>query len=280
MVSPKRRSILCPNCRKLINGGESRCPYCGIGRPGSWWKNNLWTQGFLGEDQLIRAIIFANIGMYVISLLFDPRSISFSANPFAMLSPGNRSLLLLGATGTIPIDRLDRWWTLISANYLHGGILHIFFNMVMFRQLASLVLQEFGAYRMFTIYTLSGIIGFGVSYLAGISFTIGASAAVCGLIGAALYYGWSRGGAYGQSIFRQIGGWAVGLFLFGLLVPGINNWAHGGGIGAGAFLGLLLNYQERGRENLFHKILAGACAVLTLITLGWAIISGTYYRLL
>lgn len=240
----------------------------------------MWTQGFLGEDQLIRAIIFANIGMYVISLLFDPRSISFSANPFAMLSPGNRSLLLLGATGTIPIDRLDRWWTLISANYLHGGILHIFFNMVVFKQLASLVLQEFGAYRMFTIYTLSGIIGFGVSYLAGISFTIGASAAVCGLIGAALYYGWSRGGAYGQSIFRQIGGWAVGLFLFGLLVPGINNWAHGGGIGAGAFLGLLLNYQERGRENLFHKILAGACAVLTLITLGWAIISGTYYRLL
>jgi rhomboid protease GluP len=141
--------------------------------------------------------------------------------------------------------RFHRWWTLISANYLHGGIVHILFNMIAFYQLATLVNREYGAYRMIVIYTASGIAGFFVSYLAGVGFTIGASAAVCGLMGASLYYGKSRGGVYGRIIYKQIVGWAVGLFLFGLIVPGINNWAHGGGICAGAALGFLLGFQER-----------------------------------
>jgi len=152
--------------------------------------------------------------------------------------------------------------------------------MVAFRQIAHLVLQEYGTYRMLILYTFSGITGFLVSYLAGVSFTIGASAAVCGLIGATLYYGKSRGGVYGQTIFRQIGGWALGLFLFGLLVPGVNNWGHGGGICAGVILGFLLGYQERAREGLFHKILAGVCVALTVLILAWAVVSGIYYRFL
>jgi len=280
MANHQRRSILCPNCRKLISTDESRCPYCGIARPGSWWKNNIWTRAFLGTDQLIRAIIYANLGMYVISLLLNPLSSSFSLNPFSLLSPANKSLVLLGATGTFPIDQLHRWWTLVSANYLHGGILHILFNMVAFRQIAHLVLREYGAYRMIILYTLSGVIGFLISYLAGVPLTIGASAAVCGMIGATLYYGRSRGGVYGQAIYRQIGGWALGLFLFGLLVPGVNNWGHGGGICAGAILGFLLGYQEKGREHLYHRILAGVCVVVTLLILGWAVVSGIYYGVL
>jgi rhomboid protease GluP len=280
MAGHQRRSILCPNCRKLISTDESRCPYCGISRPGSWWKNSIWTRVFLGTDQLIRTIIYANLGMYVISLLLNPWSTGLSLNPFSFLSPENKSLLLLGATGTIPIDHLHRWWTLVSANYLHGGALHILFNMVAFRQIAHLVLREYGTYRMLILYTVSGVTGFFVSYLAGVSFTIGASAAVCGLIGATLYYGKSRGGVYGQAIFRQIGGWALGLFLFGLLVPGVNNWGHGGGICAGVILGLLLGYQERARENLYHRILAGVCVALTVLILAWAVVSGIYYRIL
>jgi rhomboid protease GluP len=186
--------------------------------------------------------------------------------------------VLLGATGTIPIDHLHRWWSLVSANYLHGGIFHILFNMLALRQIAPLVLREYGVNRMVILYTLSGVIGFFVSYLAGVMLTIGASAAVCGLIGATLYYGKSRGGAYGQAIYRQIAGWALGILVFGFLIPGVNNWGHGGGIGAGIVLGLLLGYQERKRERLFHKTLAGICVLLTVMILVWAVVSGIYYR--
>ncbi len=278
MTKHQRQSILCPKCRKLISVDETICPYCGLTRPGSLWKNNIITLGFSNTDQLIRIIIYVNVGIFIISLLLNSRLPGLSMNPFYILSPENRSLLLLGATGTIPIDRLHRWWTIVSANYLHGGILHILFNMIAFKQLAPLVAREYGVYRMFIIYTLSGIIGFKISYLAGVTFTIGASAAICGLMGSILYYGKSRGGIYGQSIYKQVAGWAVVLFLFGLIMPGINNWGHGGGIVAGIILGFFLGYREKKEENLFHKILTGFCVVLTVIVLGWAIVSGIYYR--
>jgi rhomboid protease GluP len=218
-----------------------------------------------------------NAGMYMISLLLDLSRLGLSANPLSLLSPSDRSLLLLGATGTYPIDLLHRWWTLASASYLHGGIL---FNMVALRQIGGLVLSEYGAYRTFIVYTLTGIAGFLVSYVAGVSFTIGASASVCGLIGAALYYGKSRGGAYGNYLYKQVLGWVIAIFLFGFLVPGINNWAHGGGLASGICLGFLLAYQERRRENLIDKGLAAVCALLTAAVLGWAVASSLWYRLL
>ena len=89
--------------------------------------------------------------------------------------------------------------------------------------------------------------------------TIGASAAVCALIGAALYYGKSRGGRYGQAIYRQVIGWVVGLFAFGLIVPGINNWGHGGGILGGILIGYLLGYHEKRQPRAYHKLIAGIC---------------------
>ena len=279
MTNSEKRSILCPNCRRLISDYEPRCPYCNTAKPGSWWRNNRLTRKVFSPD-IIRTIITVNIVMYVFSLLLNPWSSASSLNPFQFLSPSNNSLLILGATGTYPIDHFHRWWTLISANYLHGGIIHIFFNMFAFKQLAPFVLQKYGTSRMIILYTLSGVAGFYVSYLAGIPFTIGASASVCGLIGCALYYGKSRGGAYGDAIYRQIGGWAVGLIIFGFVVPGINNWGHAGGMAAGALLGLLLGYGERKRENIVHKSFALICIVITLLILAYSAFLSIIFTLL
>ncbi len=248
-------------------------------KPSSWWKNNTWTLGFKDSNQFIKTLIAANVGMYLISILFNPGATGLSLNPLTFLSPSDTSLFLLGATGTVPIDKYHRLWTLVSASFLHGGILHIFFNMAALRQLASVVNREFGVYRMFVIYTVSGIIGFLISYLAGVAFTIGASASVCGLVGAVLYYGKSRGGIYGRNLYRQISIWVIFLFVFGLIVPGINNWGHGGGILAGIVFGYLLGYQEKKRENIIHKILAGVCAMATMAVLIWAVGTAIFYRL-
>jgi len=279
MQNGGRRSILCPNCRKLISSDESRCPHCGLSHPGSIFKNNFWTRTVVSSDDFVRNIIYINAGMFILSILMNPTSMGLSMNPFAFLSPDNRSLLLLGASGTIPIDRFHRWWTLLSANYLHGGILHILFNMIAIKQIAPLVFQEYGGYRLIAIYTLSGVGGYVVSYFAGVPFTIGASAALCGLIGSALYYGKSRGGHYGQMIYKQVGGWVIGIFIFGLLFPGINNWAHGGGLLFGILLGFLMGYQERKAESYRHKILAGVCALSTVGVLSWAVLSSLYILL-
>ena len=265
-----RNSILCPNCRRLISTDEQHCPYCGLRNPGSRWKNISLGKGLLGPDRIVINIISVNAAMFILSILINPASIGFSANPLSFLSPGSKSLLLLGATGTLPIDQFHRWWTVLSAIYLHGSILHILFNMMALRQLGPLIVQEYGSYRMVSIYTLSGIGGYLASYAAGIPFTLGASGAICGLIGAALYFGRSRGGQFGQAVYQQVGGWAVGIFIFGFLVPGIDNWAHGGGMLCGVLTGFLLGYQEKNQENFYHRFLGVICVLATLAALIWA----------
>jgi rhomboid protease GluP len=279
MHQQQRLSILCPRCRKLISRDVSQCPYCGTTKPGSLLKNNLWVRGMAQEDQLLRTILYTNIAMFILSLIMNPRLSTFSLNPLYLLSPDNKSLFLLGATGAVPVLGLGRWWTLVAANYLHGGILHIVFNMIALRQLAPLVVMEYGNYRMFVIYTVSGVLGYLVSCLAGVSFTIGASASVCGLMGAALYFGRSRGGVFGRAVYSQIIGWAVTLFAFGFIVPGINNWGHGGGILSGVALGFLLGYRGQRPEGQGHRVLAAACMVITAVVLLWSV-SSTLFMLL
>jgi rhomboid protease GluP len=125
MNNSERRSILCPHCRKLISLDEPACPYCGLSRPGAWWKTRLFS--FIAPDtgSIVRTLVIVNAAMYVISVLFSSSGPGMSANPMGLLAPSNNVLLLMGATGTIPIERFGRWWSLISAGYLHGGILHI-----------------------------------------------------------------------------------------------------------------------------------------------------------
>ena len=285
MKDTAKNAMLCPNCRKLISTDEPRCPYCGTARPGSTLKNNMLVHLFHDPARFIKTIILVNVGMFIISILLSSNMVNLSPNPLRFLSPDTKSLLLLGATGVIPIDRLHRWWSLLSANYLHGGILHIFFNMVAFRQIAGLIVQLYGVHRTFVLYTFGGMLGFLISYLATanhltsspVGLTIGSSAAVCSLIGAALYYGKSRGGVFGNMIYRQIGGWALAIFIFGFLVPGIDNWGHGGGIAAGIAIGFVIGYQEIKRENRFHKTLAYLAALSTAAVLLLAVFSGIYY---
>jgi rhomboid protease GluP len=269
--------MLCPGCRKLISIDEPACPYCGLSRPGTLkWLDRM--RRFSPEAMdIVKIIIYTNCALFILSLVLNPSETGFTTNPMGLLAPSNRSLFALGATGSIPVGHYGRWWTLLSASFLHGGILHIFFNMAALSQLGPFVIRIFGGHRFIVLYIATGVAGFFLSFVAGVPFTIGASASICGLIGAILYYGKSQGGFYGQAIYKQAMGWIVGLVIFGLLIPGINNWAHGGGLLAGVLLGFLLGDSDRRPETAFHQLLGWACILLTLVVLIWAITGAFSY---
>jgi rhomboid protease GluP len=271
----EKKSMLCPNCRRLISNDEPACPYCGMARPGALWKRRFSGMTWLHRFDPVMLILIVNGVFYVLALLLDPSSLGLSANPMTLLSPSNGSLFLLGATGTVPMA-YGRWWTLITASFLHGGILHIFFNMMALRQLGPFVIEMFGMHRFAILYVWTGVAGFFLSAVAGIPFTIGASAPVCGLIGAILYYGKSRGGFYGDAIYRQALGWVAGLVLFGLFLPGINNWAHGGGIVSGLLLAFLTGYNEKRGETWVQRMLGTGSILITAAALLWAVIQAVY----
>ena len=108
MNQSRNNALLCPGCRKLISRDVPACPYCGLAHPGSSWKANWWTQKLMSPDGLIKAIIYANVGFYILALLLDPRGFSFSMNPMHFLSPASNALFILGATGRYPIDQIGR----------------------------------------------------------------------------------------------------------------------------------------------------------------------------
>ena len=90
MTQNQRRSILCPNCRKLISIDDHVCPYCGLKNPTSSWQR-LIGRGMSDGGQLLKILIGVNVAMYILSLLISARSTNLSINPFFFLSPDNRS---------------------------------------------------------------------------------------------------------------------------------------------------------------------------------------------
>ena len=103
-------------------------------------------------------VMWSCIVLYVLSLALDTGGIR-SGGFLNFLSPSIQSLFLLGASGSIPVFRFGRWWTVLSAGWLHAGILHIFFNMMWVRQVAPATSELYGASRMVIIYTIAGITG-------------------------------------------------------------------------------------------------------------------------
>jgi len=266
---------LCPKCRKLISNDESKCPYCGTTYPHFFLK-----QFFLklcNSDDVISVLIMLNVLMFGISVCLDLSKIGLDINPLAFLSPGSEALFFLGASGSIPIYNYGHWWSLLTANYLHGGLLHIFFNMMALNQVGTLIAREFGAYRFWIIYTGSGVLGFLLSVIMNVTFTIGASAAICGLIGAGCYFGKSQGGEYGQAVYRDLSGWIIGLFLFGFLVSGINNWGHAGGLLSGILIAWLLGYDVQSKYQKRHRVFAIICILCTFLSLVWGLGFAVYY---
>ena len=247
----------------------SVCFYCGARAPGLWGFGGSIGSLVRGLDWS-RAVMALCIVAYVASLLLDLPAATRMRGVFNLLSPSSAALNALGMTGAYAWHH-GRWWTLVTAVYLHGGLLHLVFNLFWVRQLAPEVEELFGRSRLTVIFTAGGILGFLVSDLAGVAFSVGASGAIFGLLGALVSYGRSRGGAFGVAIMRQYGHWALILFILGFLMPGVNNLAHAGGFAGGYLAGALLGSRERKPERPLDDVAAAAVLVLTVASFALAL---------
>jgi rhomboid protease GluP len=250
----------CPRCRKLISISSPQCAHCGLRYPKVFASIPLLEELAHGEVSFVKPIILMCLGLYVVSIAINFGGQEASQSPLAIFSPTLDSLKQLGMGGRIPWSE-GQWWTLLTAAFLHGDALHIFFNMWWLRDLGPLVEREYGASRFLLIYTTAGLVGSALSTLAGTFYFVGASGAIFGLFGALLYYGWHRGGTFGSAIFRRTLFWAGLLFLYGLAGRNIDNWGHLGGLLGGFAVAALLTYEERLRQTLGHHL----GALLTLV---------------
>ena len=109
-------SVLCTSCGVLVGVNDSTCYNCGRRNPGLWGFAPAFRR--LGNDLgFVPLVMGGTIVLYVLSLLLSGSGLQ------TMLAPSSQALILLGGSGAYPVFVLDRWWTVLTAGWLHGGVL-------------------------------------------------------------------------------------------------------------------------------------------------------------
>lgn len=255
----------------LVGVNDDKCYNCGRRNPGLWgFAPALRALG--GDLGFVPFVIGTCAVIYVLTLVASRGDIGMGGL-FGFFSPNRQALFLFGASGAVPVFAAGRWWTVLSAAWLHAGILHILFNMMAVRQLAPGTADLYGPGRTIIIYTAGAIGGFALSsfagqflprlpLLAGGQFTVGASAPIAGLIGAMLAYGHRTGSSMAQS---QAMTYVLMLAVYGFILPGIDNYAHGGGFAGGYLAARVLDPMKP--ERIDHIAIAVACLAASLLSI-------------
>jgi len=229
---------MCPHCRAFITTKDRVCPYCNerVGpRAIERSENASLLGGLIPQARFLTVMILVvNFGLYIATTIYSSKggagissSIDMQTLVFfgAKVPPGLLRRLMLG----------NQWWRLVTAGFLHGGLVHILMNSWSFMSLGPLVEEVFGGSRMLVIYFCSTVTGFFLSFLMSDAISIGASAAIFGLIGAMIAISMKEPARFGH-MRRTFVGWAMFgvIFIFGnLFGMRIDNFAHFGGLAGG-----------------------------------------------
>jgi rhomboid protease GluP len=246
------RPQICPACGSLVGINTTRCHVCGTSLRFSLAALSKKFSGVFGEHvaPVTTALLVANFVMLGVSWL-----------SFAAIGKGGGLTILWGLSGepqyrlgmSIPLPYLladNEWWRVVTAMFLHGGLLHIGFNMMALMQLGPPIEELYGSARYLFIYVLTGAFGFLVSAGFG-NLSLGASGALLGLVGVMLALTTKRGGTQMRELRSRLISSIVILFAIGFMGMGIDNYAHGAGLAAGFVLGKI--FADRQPANINER---------------------------
>lgn len=257
---------MCPHCRAFITTSDRVCPYCNE-RVAPRAVDRRSDSPLLGG--LIPAVRFntilillINFGLYAATAIYSMRL----GGGESAISIDGRVLFAFGAKVGLR-DLHGEWWRLVTAGFLHGGLLHILMNSWVLFDLGAQVDEIYGATRMWVIYFCSNFAGFLLSAWWSPSLSIGASAALCGLIGAMIALGVSHRGPAAEMIRAVYIRWAIYLLVFSFL-PGVDMMAHVGGGLAGFGIGYLagLPGPDGSPKERLWKASSWFCILLTALS--------------
>ena len=181
-------------------------------------------------------VLALNVGVWIANI----------ATGMSALKPMPSELLAWGANSASSVMEDHEYWRLLTATFLHGGLMHLVLNMFGLWSTGVTLNRLYGNTQFLLIYFVSALTGSALSlhFAAQHSVSIGASGAVFGVLGAALLALWrNRDHLYGVSIRNVLIG--QGVFLVyalgqGFIKDGIDNAAHMGGLLAGCLLAWFL----------------------------------------
>ncbi|EEH98416.1 MULTISPECIES: rhomboid family intramembrane serine protease [Clostridium] len=191
------------------------------------------------EYKVTYTIIILNILLYLIEVIKSRNLIDIDIY----------TLIQMGAKVNVLINSGEIYRLLTSA-FLHGGIIHIFFNMSALNIIGREVEAVYGSKRYIAIYVISALGGSVVSYLfKPNSISVGASGAIFGLLGAMLIFGLKERDKIGKQYMKNILE-TIGLnVIIGITIPNIDNFAHLGGLILGTITSFILFKKKNFKIN-------------------------------
>jgi len=276
------RPKLCPACGTLVGATATRCHQCGASLTFSLAAASKSLGRLMpATSPATYAILGLSVLIYVVSLLVTIRmsgSLPVGGGLFGLLGLGGVNgdvLQRLGASLPYPVD-IAQPWRLVTAVFLHASVLHIVFNMWVLMDLGPQIEELYGSARFLFMYVVCGIGGYVLSS-AFWHFSVGGSGAIVGLIGVMLALTTGRQSIGMRMLRSQLIRWLIYLAIWGLVVPGIDNYAHAGGLATGFILGKIMTDrppatpQERKRAYLLGwgaaLAVAGSFALAALTAL-------------
>lgn len=162
------------------------------------------------------------------------------------------------------------YWRFVTPIFLHANLVHLVVNCYSLYAIGVLVERIFGHTKFLFIYMIAGIAGNIASFMLSIHQAVGASGAIFGLLGAMLYFGIENPGmfkrTFGMNIIVTI---AINL-VYGFSTPGIDNFAHLGGLAGGLLAGGIVQVSGINSRLLNRYMIA----VLTIVLMGASIYYG------
>jgi membrane associated rhomboid family serine protease len=252
------RPKLCPACGSLVGIQATRCHECGANLRFSLAAISKHLSGYFGgEAPVTSAILMGNVLMFAVCWMVN---MTKGQGGLSVLFGFNGETLYRLGMG-IPFRYGDAfsWYRLITAMWLHGGLLHIGLNMWAFMNIGPAVEHVYGSARYFFFYTVCGFSGALLSARFSASPSVGASGAILGLVGLLIALTSRRGGAYMRDLRGRLISSVIAIFAIGLFVSGLHtdNWAHFGGLAAGFLLGRFFADHEPGtarERNLAYAL--------------------------
>ncbi len=272
---------MCPNCRALIDREASVCPFCGAAARRARARAGTTPGRILGvipiPSTATSALIAVNLAMFGVTWYLSQTAASSDLGPGGGLGEIRGDVLVrLGATSGAWV-LAGQWWRLVTAMFLHAGLLHIGMNLWCLFDLGPTVESLFSTTKFIVLYLVTGVCGFLLSAWWSLRSSVGASGAILGLIGILIGASFHHG-HLGREYRSQLWRWVIYIFIFGLLSAffglGLDNAAHAGGFGTGLLLGYVVPEGEpetRASENLWNAlavlsvcIIAGSFALMAL----------------
>jgi rhomboid protease GluP len=220
----------CAACGAIQDRDEAVCTSCGekLGRRGFQVMQRLGLTmpvGLSTSTLLALVILGAYARVWV-------------AGGGGLSSPTGQLLVDFG--GRLPVLIADEPWRLVTAMFLHAGVLHLGFNILALATVGPRVEEIYGRATMLGLFIVTGALAnLGTLPVSPFAVGIGASGGVMGLIGVAAASGHRAGTSYGRALRNAMVQWMAYTFLAGFAL-GADNWAHLFGALAGAGFGLVV----------------------------------------